>query len=330
MVFVFLFLFKTQKLNIISKEKDFFTVAFYNLENLFDTLDDPNTFDDDFTPDGVKKWTPRRYKKKIKRLAKAIRTIGDDKMVHPPVILGVSEVENYGVLSDLVQVSYLQYYDYDIVHYDSLDERGIDVAFLYRKKYFELLESRVYPIQFLESDGSIDYTRDVLLVKGNLNGELMYFIVNHWASRRSGLIETEYKRIQNAKLVLKIISEIEEETPNPKIIIMGDFNDNPTNKSVKEVLVTDDFYNPMETIFNRGNGSGNYKGDWFLFDQIIFSKTFYNHGKHRYINAGIYDKHFLKDKHGKYVENPYRTYRGNWYQGGISDHFPVYISLELD
>ncbi len=307
-----------------SKEhKEEFTIAFYNLENLFDTIDDPETNDDEFTPDGNKKWTPRRYKKKIKRLSKAIRTIGNDDVNHPPVILGIAEVENYEVVFDLIESSSLEKYDYGIVHYDSPDERGIDTALLYRKKYFELIESRPYYIQFEEEIGNIDYTRDILLVKGKLNGELMYFIVNHWPSRRS----SEYKRIRTAELVLKIISEIKEETQNPKIIIMGDFNDNPTDKSVKQVMATNEFYNPMESIFEKGDGSGNYKGDWYLFDQIIISKTFYK-GKHTFKNANIYDKHFLKDKYGKYIENPLRTYRGNWYKGGMSDHFPVYIALD--
>ncbi len=306
-----------------TEHKEEFTIAFYNLENLFDTIDDPETNDDDFTPEGSKKWTPRRYKKKIKRLSKAIRTIGNDDVGHPPVILGIAEVENHEVVFDLINSSSLKEYNYGIVHYDSPDERGIEVALLYRKKYFELLESRPYYIQFEEEIGNIDYTRDILLVKGKLNGELMYFIVNHWPSRRSG----EYKRIKTAELVLKIISEIKEETENPKIIIMGDFNDNPTDKSIKQFLVTEEFYNPMESIFAKGDGSGNHKGNWYLFDQIIFSKTFYQ-GKHTFKNANIYDKHFLKDKYGKYVENPLRTYRGHWYQGGMSDHFPVYIAVD--
>lgn len=305
-----------------------FTIAFYNLENLFDTIDDPNTFDDDFTPDGLKKWTPKRYKKKVKRLSRAIATIGNDYVKHPPVILGIAEVETYQVVVDLIQSNSLVDCNYGIVHYDSPDERGIEVALLYRKKYFELLDSRIYPIQFRKNNGKIDYTRDVLLVKGNLNGELMYFIVNHWPSRREGEEESEHKRIKNANLVKKIVEEVKEETPNPKIIIMGDFNDNPTNKSVKDVLVTEEFYNPMEAIFAKGDGTGNHRGNWFLFDQIIFSKNFYKEGIHTYKNADIYDKHFLKDKFGKHVENPYRTYVGRWYKGGMSDHFPVYIALD--
>jgi len=310
--------------------KDKFTVAFYNLENLFDTIDDPDTDDDDFTPDGKKKWTPRRYKKKVKRLARAISTIGDDDIKHPPVIIGIAEVENFEVVYDLIQNKYLIDSNYGIVHYDSPDERGIEVAFLYRKKYFELLESKPHGITFIKDDGSIDYTRDVLYVKGKLNGELMHFLVNHWPSRRSGVKESEYKRVAVAELNQKIIQEIYQKDKKANIIIMGDFNDNPTNKSIKGTLVTNEFYNPMESLYDKGMGTNNHQGDWYLFDQIIFTKNFLKTNKHTFKCAGIYSKHFLKDKFGKYIEDPFRTYRGNWYKGGISDHFPVYITLEIE
>jgi len=309
------------------QHKNEYTIGFYNLENLFDIFDDPHFDDDDFLPEGEKKWTYRRYKKKIRRLSKVIRTIGNDYMQEPPSVLGVAEVENIDVVLDLVESDNLHQYNYGIVHYDSQDERGIEVAFLYRKEHFELLDSKRYTTFFIRENGEKDFTRDILKVKGKLNGELMYFLVNHWPSRRKGTEETEFKRIELAKLARAVIDEIQTEEPNAKIVVMGDFNDNPTNKSIKQVLVTDDFYNPMESIFAKGNGSGNHQGDWFLFDQIIFTKNFKTNGKHRYKNAAIYDKHFLKDKHSKYNENPLRTYKGKWYKGGMSDHFPVYISL---
>jgi predicted extracellular nuclease len=308
--------------------KHIFTVAFYNLENLFDTFDDPDTFDDDFTPEGNRKWTIRRYKKKIKRLAKVISTIGDEHTKHPPVILGIAEVETFDVVKDLIQSSSIVDYNYGIVHYDSPDERGIEVAFLYRKKYFEYIDSKAYPLHFIDDVGNVDHTRDVLCVKGKLNGELMYFIVNHWSSRRSGTEESEHKRIKAAKLVQEVITDIETETEDAKIIIMGDFNDNPNNKSIKQFLVNESFYNPMESIYDKGRGSLNHKGDWHLFDQIIFSKNFINGHIHSYKNANIYDRYFLKDWYGKYKENPNRTYHGRFYKGGISDHFPIYMSLE--
>lgn len=315
---------------MIENEKEIFNIGFYNLENLFDIYDDPDTFDDDFTPEGKKKWTLRRYKKKIKRLARVIKDIGHDETKHPPAIIGIAEVENFEVVTDLIQNPHLQEFNYGIVHYDSPDERGIEVSLLYRKKYFELLNSKVFPLHFIRENGEKDHTRDVLLVKGKLNGELMYFIVNHWSSRRKGVKETEHKRIKAAQLVITIISEIKTETKNPKIIIMGDFNDNPNDTSIKQYLVSDEFYNPMESMYDKGMGTANHKGDWYLFDQLIFTKNYYKEGIHTFLNAAIYNKHFLKDKMGKYVEDPYRTYAGNWYKGGMSDHFPVYISIEKE
>jgi predicted extracellular nuclease len=311
-------------------KKEEYTIAFYNLENLFDIYDDPDFDDDDFLPDAEKKWTYRRYKKKIRRLSKVIRTIGNDGLNQPPSVIGVAEVENIDVVLDLVESDNLNEYNYGIVHYDSMDERGIEVAFLYRKEHFELLDSKRYSTFFIRENGEKDYTRDILKVKGNLHGETMYFLVNHWPSRRKGTAETEYRRVQLANLARSIIDEIQEEDPNAKIIIMGDFNDNPTNKSIKQVLVTDDFYNPMEALFDKGNGTGNHHGEWYLFDQIIFTKNLLSQENHCFKNADIYDKHFLKDKHGRYSENPLRTYKGKWYKGGMSDHFPVYMAIEKE
>lgn len=304
------------------------TIGFYNVENLFDIYDDPYFDDDEYLPDGEKKWSYRRYKKKIRRLSKVMRTIGEDHMQEPPVILGVAEVENIDVVLDLTESKNLREFNYGIVHYDSQDERGIEVSFLYRKEYFELVDSKRYSTFFIRKNGSKDFTRDIIKVKGKLNGEMMYFLVNHWPSRRKGTEETEHRRVQLANLARNIIHEIQEEDPNAKIVIMGDFNDNPTDKSIKQVLVTEDFYNPMESLFDKGKGSGNHQGDWFLFDQIIITKNFHHQGQHRFKNAAIYDKHFLKDKYDKYKENPLRTYKGKWYKGGMSDHFPVYITIE--
>jgi predicted extracellular nuclease len=244
--------------------------------------------------------------------------------------MGVAEVENIDVVLDLIESDHLNEYNYGIVHYDSMDERGIEVAFLYRKEHFELIDSKRFSTHFIRENGEKNYTRDILKVKGNLNGETIYFLVNHWPSRRKGTEETEHKRVHLANLARSIIDEIQEEDPNAKIIIMGDFNDNPNNKSIKQVLVTEDFHNPMESIFDKGNGSGNHQGEWYLFDQIIFTKNFHNQGSHRFKNAAIYDKHFLKDKQSKYAENPLRTYKGKWYKGGMSDHFPIYIAIEKE
>lgn len=306
------------------------TIAFYNLENLFDTKNDPKILDDDFTPKGKKNWHHKRYKNKIRKLAKVISQLGTERSFHTPAIIGVVEVENDTVLNDLVNNNALKKHNYGFIHYDSPDERGIDVALLYKKELFELLSSETFPLYVNDHNGRRDYTRDVLLVKGYLNGELMHILVNHWPSRRSGYDQTEEKRIKAAQFVSEIAENITIETPNAKIIIMGDFNDDPTSTSVKDHLVSNTLYNPMERLINTGNGTLNYKGTWHLFDQIIFSQNFFNieENTHTFKYAEVFDKHFLKEWKGKYKGNPFRTYIGKWYQGGFSDHFPVHVYLK--
>ncbi|NLP57310.1 endonuclease/exonuclease/phosphatase family protein [Lutibacter sp. B1] len=306
-----------------------YTIAFYNLENLFDTKDDPLTLDDDFTPEGKKHWNYKRYKKKIKRLGSVIAQLGAEKSFHTPAIVGVVEVENRNVVNDLVHSKHLEKHHYDFVHYDSPDERGIDVALLYKKELFELLSSETFTLYLESENGDRDFTRDILLVKGNLNGELVHVIINHWPSRRDGSDITEEKRIKAAKLVLEIVGKINAETENAKIIVMGDFNDDPTSNSVKEYLVNDTFYNPMERLINTGKGTLSHRKTWHLFDQIIFSKNFLTiePNKHSFKYAEVFDKEFLKVWKGKLKGSPYRTYIGKWYKGGFSDHFPVYVYL---
>lgn len=312
------------------KNNKAYTIAFYNLENLFDTKNDPKTLDDDFTPKGKKNWNNKRYKRKLKKLGGVIAQLGVKRSFHSPAIVGVVEVENQNVLVDLVNSNSLKNLNYGIIHYDSPDERGIDVALLYKKELFELVSSETFPLYLEGNNGDRDYTRDILLVKGNLNGELIHILVNHWPSRRSGSNESEVKRIKAAELAMFIVEKINKEAENAKIIIMGDFNDNPSNISVKKHLVNDTFYNPMERLIDTGNGTLNYKRTWHLFDQIIFSKNFFNieEGKHTFKYAEVFDKHFLKEWKGKFKGNPFRTYIGKWYQGGFSDHFPVYVYLK--
>ncbi len=307
-----------------------FTIAFYNLENLFDTTDDPSILDDHFTSNGRLKWSQKKYHKKIKKLSKVIKQIGLEKSFHPPIILGIAEVENKAVLNDLIHSKDLKGIEYDYVHYNSPDERGIDVGLIYNKQFFELIDSKVFPLLIDNTEGERDLTRDVLLVKGKLNGELMHILVNHWPSRRDGAETTEYKRVKAAELNRQIINDLRAKSENPKIIIMGDFNDGPTTKSIKETLVQEDLYNPMESLYAKGNGSLKYKKDWFLFDQIIFSKNFMEEkeNEHSFKYAEIFSRDFLKVFRGKNKGMPYRTFIGRWYQGGYSDHFPVLAYLK--
>lgn len=309
--------------------KNLYTIAFYNLENLFDTVDDPETLDDDFTPEGRKKWNEKRYSKKLKKLSAAIVKIGVDETAKPPSIVGIAEVENYQVVNDLVSTKSLKDHHYGIVHYDSPDERGIEVALLYRKDDFHVLSSESYPVMLYDEEGRRDYTRDILLVKGELRGTLIYCLVNHWPSRRAGTEETQDKRIKAATRAQEVITDILTKDSEANIVIMGDFNDNPNNTSVKQHLVTRDFYNPYESLFDKGRGTATRDKEWYLFDQIIFSKNFFNENKNLvFREANIFNEYFLKSWKGKRKGSPFRTYIGKWHQGGYSDHFPVYITLE--
>lgn len=309
---------------------NYFTIAFYNLENLFDTIDNKQTFDDDFTPSSEKQWTPKRYKKKVRKLGYAISNIGVKTSKKLPIIVGLAEVENKLVINDLLDSKFLKKHPYDYVHYDSPDERGIDVAMIYHKDYFEVNWSEVYPLELYDDDGSRDYTRDILLVNGKINDEEVYILVNHWPSRREGIEETEPSRLLASNKVLDIVKSIKSENINAKIIIMGDFNDGPKDKSIKQLVQNEDLYNPMKELKSSLRGSLNHKFKWNLFDQILFSTNFFEHSpkKHSFSKANIFDKEFLKQFKGKYKGNPFRTYVGKKYKGGYSDHFPVFIHLK--
>ncbi|TVZ56129.1 Endonuclease/Exonuclease/phosphatase family protein [Lutibacter sp. Hel_I_33_5] len=313
------------------QKKSITTIGFYNVENLFDVVDNPKTHDDDFTPKGKKNWNYKRYKVKIKKLGSVISQLGLSRSKYPPAIVGLVEVENARVVQDLVDSSNLRKHHYGFVHYDSPDERGTDVALLYNKQVFELIDSKTTPILLADEEGERDYTRDILKVSGNLHGELVHILVNHWSSRRDGADVTEHKRITSAETARAIIAEIKEKEADPKIIIMGDFNDDPTSKSVKRHLVLDDFYNPMESLLDKEKtGTLTYDGKWNLFDQIIFSKNFLEKktGKIYFKHAEVFNKDWLKIYRGKFKGSPFRTYIGKWYQGGFSDHFPVYAFLK--
>jgi len=308
------------------------TISFYNLENLFDTIDDPDTMDDDFTPKGRKKWSLRRYKKKLYKLGKTISEIGNSETQSPPVLVGVAEIENEQVMRDLLATEPLENIKYDYVHYDSPDERGIDCGLIYHKDHFEVLYSEPIALLLYEEDGRRDTTRDILYVKGKLNREEIHIFVNHWPSRRSGNATTEHKRIIAANTIIDFMAKIEEKEANPNYIIMGDFNDGPQSESVKSLIETKTLYNPMEKLLTPERGSANYKRSWMLFDQIMVSHSFLNFekGTHSFAHANIFDEHFLTEFKGKYMGSPFRTYVGNKYMGGYSDHFPVYIQLKYN
>ncbi len=307
-----------------------FSIAFYNLENLFDTENNKFTLDKDFTSGGNLEWSRDRYLRKIENLSKVISKIGIKNAELPPVLLGVSEVENKTCLLDLVTSKKLLPYGYDFVHYDSPDERGIGVAFLYQKKYFELTYSEPYTLFLTDDKNNRDFTRDILLISGKLFDEEVFVIVNHWPSRNKGKNFSDGKRIKAAKLVRKIIMGLQKENENPHIIIMGDFNDEPNNNSIQNYLISEGLFNPMLPLKQNKRGSVKYNGKWYMFDQIILSNSFIIGGskKMKFNKAEIYDAYFLTEKAGKRKGAPKRTYIGKWHQGGYSDHFPVFVNFK--
>ncbi|MDB2385709.1 endonuclease, partial [Polaribacter sp.] len=271
-------------------------IALYNVENLFDTSNDFYTNDDNFTPKGKLNWDDRRYYSKIKKVSHVIAQIGKENSSNVPVLVGLVEVENTKVLEDLVNHPNLRNHGYRYIHFNSNDTRGIDTALLYRDAFFDPINSKVFPLNFINNFGRIDHSRDILLVSGFLNNELIHVIVNHWPSRREGAKLTEPKRIEAAKLVNSIVSDIQKEDAQARIIVMGDFNDNPSSTSIKHQLLTEEFFNPMEDLHNSGLGSLMYKKKWFLFDQIILTKNFLDKKltNHFFTKATIFNKKWLQ------------------------------------
>ena len=317
------------------------TVAFYNVENLFDTIRNPEIFDEEYTPKGRNSWTHSKYSQKLTNLSRVISEIGtSDQQIEPPTILGVSEVENRGVLEDLIKQPRLARYDYGIVHYDSPDRRGIDVALLYRKKDFIVTSSSSIPLYLTNTDGSGRrvYTRDQLLVSGYLDGEEMHFIVNHWPSRSGGEKRSSPYREAAGALNKKIIDSLQKINPNAKVMTMGDFNDGPYNKSIKRSLGAerkkestpmDGIFNPFEEMSRKGLGTLAYRDAWDLFDQILITGAFLDnndkdYSTYKYWRAGIFNKSYLVQQDGQYKGYPLRNANN---QVGFSDHFPVYLYL---
>jgi len=308
-----------------SSEISFYSIGFYNLENLFDTEDDPNTLDDDFTEDSERNWNQDRYYKKTKKLGKVISNLGFEEISFPPVIVGVAEVENEEVLNNLINSKYLKPKGYSFIHFDSPDERGIDTALLFREKHFNVLHNEAVPLFITGKYGERDYTRDILYVKGELEGNTIHILVNHWPSKRSNTKENEYKRMAAASKNREIIENILLEEEEAKIIVMGDFNDNPASKSVQK-LKDIDLYNPMEKLLTNDSGTLNYRGEWNLFDQILISNNFLkpHDNSLQFVDSKIFNPRELQEYTGRYKGNPFRTYVGDKYLGGFSDHFPVY------
>ena len=309
------------------------TIAFYNLENLFDTHNDTLIRDDERTPEGADRWSDTRLKRKLKNLSSVLSEIGGEIRANPPDIIGVCEVENRKVLEDLVGEPALIPYDYGIIHRDSPDHRGIDVALLYRKGRFFPLEVKSFRLILHDAEGIRKYTRDQLVVSGLLDQEEIYLLVNHWPSRAGAALQSRLYRKEAALRQRFLVDSILYRNPGAKIISMGDFNDNPTDPSMRILCKgrspKGDLYNPMEKLFRKGTGSLAYRDRWNLFDQILFSKSLINPsaGNYGLWRTRVFQPSYLKTREGRYRGYPFRTYAGGRYQGGFSDHFPVYAFL---
>ncbi len=305
-------------------------VMFYNVENFFDPADDPATEDEEFTPAGKNKWTRQRLEKKRNAIAKTIIAAGEG---NHPVLVGLCEVENYRVLQQLTEQTALARIGYDIVHRDSPDPRGIDVALLYRKDRFRTLWQGFYPIPGIP-------TREILYAKGLLDGrDTLHVLVNHWPSKRGGEEQSLPARMAAARQAKHICDSIFLASPAAHIIMMGDFNDTPAGRAVTEGLQARPpgspehspyLYNLLLPLWKSGKGSYKYKGEWELIDLFFVSDNFVNPASPlRCVRTQIFSPDFLLTEDEKYYgRKPFRTYEGPRYLGGMSDHLPVLLVLD--
>ncbi len=314
-----------------------YRLMFYNCENFFDTENDSVKLDDQFTPEGDKHWTPRKYWTKVYHIAKVIIAVGG---FYPPDIVGLCEVENQEVLEDLVHSSPIKRFGYKIIHYESPDRRGIDVAMLYLPARFSPDTSMPIRVKFPES-GSRP-TRDILYVRGELSsGDTLHVFINHWPSRFGGHIETDPKRLYVARLLRRHVDSILSQNPSANIVIMGDLNDFPTDVSLMKGLhprvdfdhiVLDDIYNLSYYLQEvKGQFSHRFHGESGILDQIIVSGALLD-GKNGLFTSvdhvSVFTSPFLLEKDPDYPGyRTNRTYIGMKYHGGYSDHLPVYIDL---
>lgn len=310
-------------------------VGFYNLENLFDTINDPNKNDEQFLPDGDYRWTSQRYLAKLDRLSEVINEMA--KMDGGLVILGVSEVENEQVLLDLCATERLKPYGFKVCHHESPDRRGVDVSFLYNPARFKIIDTAAYPLVVPNQPQFI--SRDQWLMTGILdNTDTLYVLVNHWPSKSGGEKRSLPGRLAAGTLSRQIANEVMSKHPGAKFILMGDLNDNPNSKAIMECLGTktkiknvteSDLYNPMWKMYQDGIGSYAYRDSWEMLDNIVISGALVSPrpNTYKYNGAFVFRRDFMLTKSGSYAGYPFRMFAGGVYQGGYSDHLPVYIIL---
>jgi endonuclease/exonuclease/phosphatase family metal-dependent hydrolase len=311
-----------------------YRIVFYNAENFFDTRNDSLTADDEFTPEGGRHWNYPKYKTKLNNLYKTFIAIGN---WTPPDLIGICEVENKQVLTDLVNNTPLSKYNYKIIHANSPDKRGIDVAILYNSERVNVLQSRYFSI------GKAGlFTRDILYCRTRMGNDTCHFFMNHWPSRSAGQLETEPDRLAAASRLRSIVDSIFHGYRRAKIVIMGDFNDEPRDMSLSQRLqAKTDLRNAQsDYLYNlsrapesgKTKGTVKFRGEWTLFDQVIVSGSLLGSLKGLHVHPDdyhIFGESFLIEPDEQYNGfKPFRTYNGYKYQGGFSDHLPVYIDME--
>lgn len=322
-----------------TSQRPMFGIAFYNLENLFDTINNNGKYDHEFSPQGRNKWDGNKYWSKIKNLSYAISQMPTKATPEGPAIIGVSEIENRTVLEDLVKADAIKKLNLQIVHHDSPDRRGVDVGMLYNPRQFRVLNVTNHR---LIVEGMPDFrTRDQMCVFGLLGGQRLAVIVNHWPSRRGGEKQSSFLREAAAELCKNIADSITNLYPDCGVVIMGDLNDDPSNRSCSLILgakkkinevAEHGYFNPFWQKLDDGIGSYIYRGGWDLFDQIIINQNLLPDGKShlKFAGAIVFNKSFLLQSTGQYKGYPHRTFSGGAWSNGYSDHLPTEIFLRLN
>lgn len=312
-------------------ERKLYSLAFYNLENLFDTHHDSGKNDTEFLPDGSYRWTAERYESKLKNMARVLADLSRDQVAEGPALIGVAEVENRQVLDDLTRQPGIDHLRY--IHYEGPDKRGIDCALLYDPQQFEVKRSKLVLSQPYQGD-TIHLTRGFLIVEGRLAGERCCVIVNHWPSRGA----TSDVRVHAAQQVKALKDSLMHRHRKLKLIIMGDLNDDPMDESLQALgtckypheVKKGTLYNPWwETLEDKGIGTLSYRGKWNLFDQIILSRPLLKSRRGlRYDHHEVFRRDYLLEQEGKYKGTPFRTFGGRKWLNGYSDHLPTIVYLK--
>lgn len=330
-----LFLFVLTTLSAQEKRYELYSVGFYNLENLFDTIHDNGKNDYEFLPDGANKWGTLKYTNKVKNMAKVLNEMGTDVLPVGMAAVGVSEIENSRVLKDLVEHEILAPRGWGFVHIEGPDKRGVDCALLYNPKLFKPISSKLAPYTTEDNDTTYK-TRGFLIVSGEMGGEMVHIIVNHWPSRYA----KSPARERAGTLVRMLKDSLMTEMPDSKVLIMGDMNDDPDNKSMKsclgavrekeEIKSASDLYNPWWNILRKkGHGTLKYNGKWNLFDQIVLSGNAIGNNRStlKLYKTEIFSRNYLFQQEGRYKGNTLRTHAGGVWLNGYSDHLPVIVYL---